>query len=237
MKVLVIHGQLHQGSTYHTSKQLIQKLQVAESDVKEFFLPTQGPSFCVGCFQCIAKDENKCPQANKTQPLVQAMLEADVIVVDSPTYCLEMSGQLKTFFDHLGYLWLSHRPQAAMFQKVGVAISTAAGGGAKNVTKSIARQLFWMGVPKTYRLALLSSAMSYQEISLKRKAKMDALTTKVAHQIQKELQKPQRTIPFTLRFLFFIMHKMQQKNTWNEVDHLHWKTKGWLGKLRPWQHH
>ena len=31
--------------------------------------------------------------------------------LDKLTYCFEMTGQLKTLFDHLGYLWLSHRPR------------------------------------------------------------------------------------------------------------------------------
>ncbi|HEY8391580.1 MAG TPA: NAD(P)H-dependent oxidoreductase, partial [Capillibacterium sp.] len=46
---------------------------------------------------------------------------------------LGMTGQLKTFLDHMGYRWLPHRPHPQMFRKIGLAVSTAAGAGAKKV--------------------------------------------------------------------------------------------------------
>lgn len=55
-----------------------------------------------------------------------------------------MTGQLKTFLDHLGYIWLSHRPNGKMFNKVGIVISTASGAGASKVTKTLEQQMFWL---------------------------------------------------------------------------------------------
>ncbi|MDO5520930.1 MAG: NAD(P)H-dependent oxidoreductase [bacterium] len=52
-------------------------------------------------------------------------------MIDSPCYCMGMTGALKSFLDHLAYLWLSHRPHPQMFHKVGVVISCAGGAGAK----------------------------------------------------------------------------------------------------------
>jgi len=49
---------------------------------------------------------------------------------------MEMSGQLKTFFDHMAYRWISHRPHPSMKNKIGVAISTTAGAGAKGPQKN-----------------------------------------------------------------------------------------------------
>ena len=58
-----------------------------------------------------------------------------------------MTGQLKTFLDHMGYRWLSHRPHPQMFRKIGLAVSTAAGAGAKRVTKDLRRRYFFWGTP------------------------------------------------------------------------------------------
>ena len=43
MKITVIHGQSHKGSTYNIAKQLCDKLG---GEVTEFFLPTDFDCFC-----------------------------------------------------------------------------------------------------------------------------------------------------------------------------------------------
>ena len=48
MKVTIIHGQSHKGSTYHISKILADKIG---GEVKEFFLPRDFGEFCIGCTQ------------------------------------------------------------------------------------------------------------------------------------------------------------------------------------------
>lgn len=78
-----------------------------------------------------------------------------------------MTGQLKTLFDHFAYLWMPHRPRKEMFSKIGIVISTAAGAGANRVTKSMAKQLFWWGVPKIYRIHFNVNAACWEDISEK----------------------------------------------------------------------
>ena len=45
MKVVIIHGQSHKGSTYHIAHMLAVKIS---EDIKEFFLPRDFGEFCVG---------------------------------------------------------------------------------------------------------------------------------------------------------------------------------------------
>ena len=54
MKITIIHGQNHKGSTYHIAKMLSEKL---EGDVREFYLPKDFNSFCIGCTKCFLKSE------------------------------------------------------------------------------------------------------------------------------------------------------------------------------------
>lgn len=58
MKIAVINGQNHKGSTYHIGKQVSDKLG---GEVTEFFLPRDFGDFCVGCTQCFLKSETLCP--------------------------------------------------------------------------------------------------------------------------------------------------------------------------------
>jgi hypothetical protein len=83
MKIVIINGTNHQGSTYHITHQLLNKL---DGDIKEFFLPKDFDDFCLGCTNCFKKDENLCPHRNKLKPIEEALIEADLIVLESPVY-------------------------------------------------------------------------------------------------------------------------------------------------------
>lgn len=82
------------------------------------------------------------------------MLEYDVIVIYSPNCCMRITGQLKTMFDYMGYLWMTHRPELKLFSKSVVVVSVTSGRGSKNVCKDITEQLKFLGVPNTYSIHL-----------------------------------------------------------------------------------
>lgn len=100
MKIVIIHGQNHKGSTYHIARMLAEKIK---GDIKEFFLPRDFGEFCVGCTKCFMESEKKCPHYEKLRPLTDAMDEADVIILASPVYVYHVTGAMKTFLDHYGY--------------------------------------------------------------------------------------------------------------------------------------
>ena len=231
MEITIIHGQGHYGSTYHISKLMREQLGGKDATVREYFLPKDGPGFCVGCFNCITKDEKLCPQADKTQEIVESMISSDVIIIDSPTYCMEMTGQLKTLFDHLGYMWLAHRPRKEMFLKMGIAISTTAGAGARKVTKSIARHMFWWGIPKVYRIHFSVQAMGWDGVKDKIKKRISRRVDSVARKVKSGRTRHN----FSLRFMFNMFRKMNMTpKPWNPADREYWERNGWLGQGRPW---
>ena len=52
MKLLIINGQSHKGSTYSIAHILADKLG---GDITEFFLPKDFDEFCLGCTSCFMK--------------------------------------------------------------------------------------------------------------------------------------------------------------------------------------
>jgi len=56
MKITIIHGQSHKGSTYHIARMLSEK---TGGNVTEFFLPKDFNSFCTGCTVCFEKSETE----------------------------------------------------------------------------------------------------------------------------------------------------------------------------------
>lgn len=224
MKITVLHGQNHHGSTWNTT-QILLDLLVSEVDEYNEFFVNDIPN-CIGCFTCIMKDEEKCPHRSLTKPIIQAIEQSDIIIVGTPNYCMGMTGQLKTFFDHMAYRWMSHRPLDEMKSKVAIAVSTTAGVGAGVATKQIAKQLFWWGIPKVYRLNEAVAASKWDDVKPKTKAKIEQKAMKIARKINKNHGKVGRGL--RQKFIFKMMGYMQKSGLGTPKDASYWKDHGWI---------
>jgi multimeric flavodoxin WrbA len=232
MKIVVLHGQMHKGSTYNITKLFLDKLSDTNTEVEEFFMPKHSPSFCTGCFNCFTKGENYCPHADVVQPVAKAIEEADLLIIESPCYVCGMTGQLKTFLDHMGYRWMPHRPHSKMFYKVGLVISTAAGAGTKKVTKALQDNLFFWGVPKTYRYGKNVAALNWETVSPKKKSQIEREVTQISAKIVRKLANIKPGIK--TKAIFKIMGMSQKSNNWNATDKEYWIKNGWLAGKKPW---
>lgn len=229
MKITIIHGQSHKGSTYYIAKILSEKL---EGEVTEFFLPRDFDSFCVGCTSCFQKSETLCPHYKKLKPITDAIDHADVIILASPVYVYHVTGPMKAFLDHYGYRWMVHRPEERMFRKQAVCISTAAGGGMKSTNKDMADSTFFWGVAKTYKYGIGVRAVSWNGVNEKIKNNIDKKTTILAGRIKRNHGNVKPSIKSKA---FFSVMRMVQKKGWNEPDKNYWFEMGWTGKKRPWK--
>lgn len=229
MKITIIHGQSHKGSTYHIARILSKKL---EGEVTEFFLPKDFDSFCVGCTACFGKSETLCPHYEKLQPITKAIDNADVIILASPVYVYHVTGAMKTFLDHYGYRWMVHRPEEKMFRKQAVCISTAAGGGMKSTNKDMADSTFFWGIAKTYKYGIGVRAVSWDKVSDKKKNDIEKKTTTLARKIKKNYGNVKPSIKTKV---FFRIMRLVQKKGWNEADKNYWYEKGWTDKKYPWK--
>lgn len=223
MKITVVHGQAHKKNTYKLTQMLLSALDCEKDDISEFYV--NGISQCVGCTQCILKDEKLCPHLAETTPIIEAIDRADVILFDTPNYCMGMSGQLKSFCDHMAYRWMSHRPHD-MRHKIGVAVSTAAGSGAKKATKEICNNFIWWSMGRTYQLPVIVSALNFDEISEKRMKKIKKKVARLADKINREVGKVKPCIK--TRFFFRMMTMMHSGMAWSEVETAYWKKQGWI---------
>ena len=95
MKITIIHGQNHKGSTHAITRELAEKIG---GEITEFFLPRDFAQPCLGCYTCFQKDLTHCPHFAKLQPLLDALLAADIILPDSPVYVYHATGQIMAFW-------------------------------------------------------------------------------------------------------------------------------------------
>ena len=231
MKVLIISGTNHKGSTYNTGRILAEKLTSAEN-ISEIFLPRDFGNFCCGCAKCITESEDKCPHYAELHPITEMLDSSDVLIFTTPTYVFHATGQMKAFLDHYGWRWMVHRPEEKMFGKQAVIISTAAGMGMKSAMKDVADSCFFWGIPRVYKYGKAVMETDWGRVKPEIKAAIGKKTDSLAGKI---LGREGRVgITLKTRGLFFIM-SMMQKNGFNEADVKYWKDKGWTQGKRPWR--
>lgn len=228
MKITIIHGQSHQGSTYHIARSLAQKLN---GTITEFFLPRDFGEFCIGCTSCFQVSETKCPHFEKLSPITKALDNADIIILASPVYVYHATGAMKSLLDHYGWRWMVHRPEEKMFSKQAVCISTAAGAGTKSTNKDMAHSTFFWGIAKTYQFGAAVMETSWKRVSSKKKRHIERKLNALAKKIRKNQN---HVKPSVKTKIFFYFMCLMQKHGWNNADTDYWKTKGWTIKKHPW---
>lgn len=231
MRIVIIHGQNHKGSSYHIGRLLLDKIQ-GEKEITEFFLPRDLNHFCVGCYRCI-EDDTGCPYYEEKRKITEAIEKANLLVFTTPTYCLRTSAPMKSFLDMTFTYWMPHRPRACMFSKKAVIIATSAGSGTKPAIKDIADALFYWGIPWIKKYGVSVQAMNWEGVGKKKKEKIEKDITKLAKKVvcAKKIR-----VGVRAKFTFNMMGNMQ-KAGWGSspVEKRYWSEQGWLDKKRPWK--
>ena len=230
MNTVVIHGQNHQGSTCMAARELAKKVG---GDTREYFLPRDFDKPCLGCYTCFQGELSQCPHYKALEPLVQAVLAADLIILDSPVYVYHATGQMMSFLDHFGTWWMVHRPRPEMSRKQAVAISTAAGGGMKSTARDMADSLEMWGIYKVYRLGFGVQATRPEEIPAGIRSAIDRKTARLARRIHRNAGK--RGYNVRAKGWFTLMRLAHRFAPPMEPDYGYWERQGWHGRKRPWR--
>jgi hypothetical protein len=88
----------------------------------------------------------------------------------------------------------------AMFNKIGIVISTASGAGASKVTKALEQQMFWFGISKIIKYSKRVNASSWEAVPNKIKNLIIKDTSKFAMRVEAKVGKVSPN--FSLKFMF-----------------------------------
>lgn len=230
MKTVIIHGQSHEGSTCMAARELAVK---AGGEIREFFLPRDFSHPCCGCFTCFETELSKCPHFKELEPLIDAVLDSDLIILASPVYVYHASGQMMNFLDHFGTWWAVHRPLPEMSRKQAAAVCTAAGGGMKSTLKDMTDSLEMWGIRKVYRLGFGVRAAKPDDIPEGFMKKIHRKTDKMSKIIKKNAGRCGYN--FRAKKWFYIMRFAHNHFPPSEPDYGYWESRGWHGTERPWE--
>lgn len=229
MRVTAIYGNPRRGSTWQLTRLFLAELKQAE--VTEFFLPRDFGDACVGCMRCIMDGAERCPHREKLLPVLTALEGADLIVLSSPVYTLGMTGAMKCLCDHLAWIWTVHRPLPAMFSKVGVVISTAAGPCTGTACKDLRQQFFYLGVPRVFSWGEAVGG-GWDCLNGRKKAALERKAGRLAARAGSAVGRVRPGLK--LRAWFWLMTVVRRTNA-IPGDTAYWRKRGWLDGGRPWR--
>ena len=101
-KIVILNGSPRKkGNTSSLVKAFTEGAESAGHTVKEFFLDSMEIHGCKGCFGGHSSKECPCVQKDDMAQIYPAVKECDVMVLATPLYYWNMSGQIRTAIDRL----------------------------------------------------------------------------------------------------------------------------------------
>lgn len=112
-KIIIIDGGPRK--TFNTASMLKKVAEGANSvsegiEVKSYRLYDLDYKGCMSCLACKIKGKavNVCKFKDVLTPILEEIAEADGLVLGSPNYFGEISGQMRAFLERLAFPWLSY---------------------------------------------------------------------------------------------------------------------------------
>ena len=238
MKITVVNGTEKHGITYKLKEVFLEPFK-DKAEITEFYLPKDGPGYCVGCITCFGKGEKLCKDAACIQKIEKALLEADLLVFTSPSYVMHPTGAMKALLDHFGYRWMPHRPAKEMFGKRAVIITQALGAGEGSTAKDIKDSLSWWGISyiKICKFKLMGDVV-WDRLSEKKRRSMTNGIARMAKKFAAIDYSKKAGTNLITKVKFYMVRSMQTglgKENPEYTDFKYWKANGWLGSVRPWK--
>ena len=143
MKVLAINGSPRKGgNTEYLLKTVLEVLESQGIETELIQIGRTNIRGCTACGMCIKNKDKRCVvDGDIFNDVFEKMLEADGLLLGSPTYFTDVSAEMKALIDRSGYVAAVNR---GLFRhKVGAAVVAVRRGGAIHVFDTI-NHLFQM---------------------------------------------------------------------------------------------
>ncbi|MDP7289396.1 MAG: flavodoxin family protein [Phycisphaerae bacterium] len=137
MKVVAFNGSGRKdGNTAMMIAEAFKPLQAAGIETEMVQLAGNTIRGCTACYKCVENQDKRCVIGNDiVNDCIEKMIEADGIILASPTYFADVSAELKALIDRSGIV--TRVNDNLLARKVGAAIVAVRRGGAIHVYDSI----------------------------------------------------------------------------------------------------
>jgi len=130
MKVIAFNGSARkQGNTAILIKHVFSELEKEGIETELIELAGKKIQGCIACYKCFDNKDRKCAVKNDiVNDCIEKMVEADGIILGSPTYFADITSEMKALIERSGF---TSSANGLMFKrKVGAAVIAVRRGGA-----------------------------------------------------------------------------------------------------------
>jgi len=205
MKIIAIMGSPRgKGSGYKIVKMIEYNMKAMDNVEFEYlFLKDANLRPCIGCYNCMAKGEDKCPLKDDRAAIEQKLLTADGFILSSPVYVSNVSGLMKNFIDRFAYL--NHRPR--FYRQKMLTVVNMAGTDKNGALSALKIALgYARGARIVYNLAIATPPWPQTERAVAEKEHAIDAAAKKFYQTCLDTSLPLPT--FSSYMDFFIMQKL-----------------------------
>ena len=137
MKVIAINGSPRKkGNTSILIQTVFEELNAQGIETEEINVGLKSFRGCLACMKCAENLDGHCVIKNDNlNEIIDKMREADGIILGSPVYCADISGQMKSFIDRVSLV--SAVNGNIMTRKVGAGITAVRRAGALTAFHSL----------------------------------------------------------------------------------------------------
>ena len=129
MKILAINGSPRAGgNTEIIQREVLRTLDAAGWETEAVRIGGTPLRGCLGCRKCFKNADHQCVMKEDAfNEIFAQVLEADALLLGSPTFYTDVSGEMKAFIDRTGYVAAANG--RALKGKIGAAVSAVRRGG------------------------------------------------------------------------------------------------------------
>jgi len=136
VKVVAFNGSPRKkGNTYHCVQTVLAELK--REGIKTDLIQLGGADIkgCRACYKCFEKKNMRCIQDDAFNLFMEKMIEADGIIIGSPTYFANVSTEVKALIDRAGLVAIAN--DYLFRRKVGAAVVAVRRAGGTDVYSAI----------------------------------------------------------------------------------------------------
>jgi len=137
LKVILFNGSPRKkGNTFHCLKFVMDELISNKIECEYIWIGKEQIQGCIACAQCAKNKDKKCAiTGDKINQYIEKIMQADGIIIGSPTHFANVSTSIKSFIDRVGLVSIVNG--YLLKHKAGAAVVAVRRQGATHVFSSI----------------------------------------------------------------------------------------------------
>jgi len=122
LKVIAFNGSPRRnGNTSILLNKVLEELNKEGIKTEQIHIAGENLRGCIACNKCFENKDKKCIiQTDSLNEYIKKIIDADGIILGSPTYFTDITAEMKAFIDRLGYVSLAN--DVLLKRKVGASV-------------------------------------------------------------------------------------------------------------------